>query len=162
MGHYGSAPSTQGVPPYRHSCWLDGTGLFLLLLASKLPLSVIVTAFKCLHPKHGPFCDSAAGCLASCASSLCPKSVSLLHMLQCCKKVSQLSKLYKVLHGSHNMQQIRTHVEPACGAASRGVCGIKSRCTAHLVLAPVCTVSMCKLACNQACARSHVCLHAVV
>ena len=42
MGHDGSAPSTEGVPPHRHCCWLDGTGHSLLLLASKLPPSLII------------------------------------------------------------------------------------------------------------------------
>ena len=45
--------------------------------------------------------------------------------LICCnnaKKVSQLSKVYKVLHA---LLSIRTHVQPACGAAFVGVCGIK-------------------------------------
>lgn len=42
MGHHGSAPSTQGVPPYRHRCWLDGTGHSLWLLARNLPTSLII------------------------------------------------------------------------------------------------------------------------
>ena len=54
-------------------------------------------------------------------SSLCPESTCLFDLQQC-KKVSQLSKVYKVLHALLSM---RTHVQPACGAAFVGVCGIK-------------------------------------
>lgn len=163
MGHHGSAPSTQGVPPYCHRCWLDGTGHSLLLLASKPP-SLIITAFNVCTRKM----DSSVVLLLAAwhrtLSSLCPKSTCLFDLLQRCKNVIHLSKVYKVLHATHSMRQIRTHVQPACGAAFVGVCGIKKdvQLIGVVVLATVCTVSMCKLVCNQACARCHVCLHAVV
>lgn len=125
MGHHGSAPSTQGVPPYCHRCWLDGTGHSLFLLASKLPPSLIITAFNVCTRKM----DSSVVLLLAAwhrtLSSLCPKSTCLFDLLQRCKNVIQLSKVYKVLHATHSMRQIRTHVQPACGAAFVGVSGIK-------------------------------------
>ncbi len=89
-------------------------------------------------------------------ASLCPKPMCPFDPLQQCKKVSQLVKVYRLLHALHTMQQIQTHVQPACGAAFVGVCGIKRRCTARLILATVCILCMLKLAFNQACARFQV------